>query len=237
MIDIVIPYRLMNEGVELKYALRSAEKYLAGIGNVFIVGEKPDWLQEVIHISMKDGNMMAGRERNIYNKVLAAANDPRVSDYFLYMNDDHFLLEYFEAGEFPPFWFNTLDSSWEANDTPYKQTLLNTMGVLPMGGMERNFDGHCPMLFNRERFVRTFEPVDWSQDYGYCMKTIYCVLNGIEGDYMRDMKISHATLPNELNKLLSSDSRPYFSIGDKALNTTMDIALSCLYPQKSKYEK
>lgn len=236
MIDIVIPYFLINEGLELKYALRSVEKHLFGVGNIFIIGDKPDWLQEAIHIPFKDGNMMAGKERNIYQKVLTAAMDPRVNNYFLYMNDDHFLLRDFEASQFPPYWHNTLSGSLETNKSPYRQTLENTIAALPMGGMECNFDGHCPMVFNRERFVRTFERVDWSIPYGYCMKTMYCVLNGIVGEHMPDLKVSGAPPKGWMQEILM-DKGNYFSISDKSLNKVMRDALEELYPLTSKYEK
>ena len=50
--DIVIPLgtgsRWQNN--ELRFALRSIEKYLTGYDKIFIIGECPSYLQNIIHI-------------------------------------------------------------------------------------------------------------------------------------------------------------------------------------------
>ena len=40
--------------LELRLSLRSIDKYAHNLGRVFIVGEKPDWIKNVIHIPVKD---------------------------------------------------------------------------------------------------------------------------------------------------------------------------------------
>jgi hypothetical protein len=39
---------------ELRYSLRSVEKHLKGYNNVYLVGDKPDWVRNVTHIPKQD---------------------------------------------------------------------------------------------------------------------------------------------------------------------------------------
>lgn len=232
MIDIVIPY-WENEGQELRYALRSFEKYFSGVGNIFIIGDKPSWVNwkaNIIHIAAKDGNRMMGRERNIYKKLMLACAHPAVSDTFLFANDDHFMLQHFPAAAFPYYFHTHLEHSLSlAGDNPYRQTIQNTIDLL--GKFFQNYDSHCPILLEKQLFMKTFSAVDWTRPYGYCLKTVYCHANGIKGEICLDVKIrrrgEYVALPAGL---------PYFSADDKAMDKSLRMTLETLYPNKSKYE-
>ena len=78
MISVVYPLGTGSkwQNNELRYSLRSLSK-ISGIGDVFIVGEKPDWVRNVIHIPCKD--VPFRKEYSIYTKIMAAmANIPSV---------------------------------------------------------------------------------------------------------------------------------------------------------------
>ena len=57
MIDIVIPYRTSKTD-ELKYTLRAIDRHLEH-GKVVIVGDIPDWVQNVLTIPTKRGTHKA----------------------------------------------------------------------------------------------------------------------------------------------------------------------------------
>src|SRR4051812_48140009 len=103
MTDIVIPLnnRSYQKNIELRYCLRSIEKHLSGVGNVFIVGHMPEWVTNVIYIPFEEDPRNRFRDRNIMLKVSEACKDSRVSDDFLMIHDDHFLLAGYDAGAFP----------------------------------------------------------------------------------------------------------------------------------------
>jgi len=104
MIDLVYTIKANDstwEDNELRYSLRSIEKYLSGVGQVFIIGDCPDFLTNVIHIPATDEENREWKDRNIYRKLLIACNDVRISENFLFVNDDHYLTQPFEAGKFP----------------------------------------------------------------------------------------------------------------------------------------
>lgn len=230
MLDVIIPYndRSTQKHLELKMALRSIEKHLNGIRNVFIIGHKPDFLTNVIHIPFEDDPRNRFRDRNICNKIIAACKDRRVSDDFIMVHDDHFLLEDFDAGAFPYYHCGPM----VPGQGQYAHTKENTISVL---GECNNYDTHCPIVFNKHKFMNTVAKVDWTKWYGYCLKTLYCVLNGIEGEYMEDSKIR---LPLRYEEIIYQiRGRKWFSIGDRCfVENGMKRVLEDLYSNKSIYE-
>jgi hypothetical protein len=224
-----------NNDLELRYCLRSVEQHLTGYGDIFIIGRKPDWLKNVIHIPFDEGfaPQSYDKERNIYNKIMAACADERVSDDFLFMNDDHFLLQDYEAGKFPYYCHGWLSEFMTVTD--YKSTISNTNELLwPLGHDCLYFDVHCPIVYNKERFAYVLE-ADWSKPYGFCIKTVYsnCV-EGLKALEQPDLKIDESYPSSRIHQLLSG--RPWFSIGNRAFDGGIKRVLQELYPKKSIYE-
>ena len=231
MIDVIIPLnnRSTVKNLELKFALRGIQKYLKGLGKVFVIGECPDYLQNIIHIPHEDDPRSRFKERNVANKMIAACKDQRISENFLMWHDDHFLLQELQAGTFP------LVHHGKINPGPgqYGETKKNTMALF--GGDINDHDSHCPILLNKKKFLNTIPKIDWSKWYGYCLKTVYCIQNGIKAEYYPDLKIRHANSADEIRGAIAG--RKWFSIGDRCWKGGyMKEVLEELYPEKSKWE-
>lgn len=240
MTSIVIP--LVKNGSrwgdkELRYALRSVEKHLTGYGDIFIIGYCPPWLQNVIHIPATDGDKIYEKERNIYSKILLACEDKRVSEDFLFMNDDHFLLQDFEAAKFPFYSYGFLSDYLHRVD-PYQQTLQNTFDLI---GDHLFFDIHCPILYKKSNFIAMNELslVDWSKKWGCAIKTLYSYflssIDGLRTESFPDLKICDPLSSNKIKELITM--RPWFSMDNHAREGGIETVLQELYPNKSKYEK
>jgi hypothetical protein len=234
MTDICIPLnnRSTQCNLELRYCLRSIQEHLKGVSNVFLIGHKPDWVQNVIRMPAEEDPRNRFRDRNIMNKMLIACKDERVSKDFLMVHDDHFLLADYEAGAFPYYHCGHM----VPNVGQYAETKQNTISLF-CGRDEviNNYDTHCPILFNKERFMRTVPMPDWNRWYGYCLKTLYCITNGITGEYMDDIKIRMPLSAAEITQQLKG--RKWFSIGDRCFTEGgMVDVLEELYPEPSKYE-
>lgn len=223
MIDVIIPCKQIGEDIELRYCLRSIEKYLSGVGQIFLIGDKPAWLQNVIHIPATDEPGYKWSNKNLYEKTRIAIKDERLSEHFLYVHDDHFLLQQYEADKFP-FYYST---QWEGTG-PYRETIKNTKMLL---GECVNFDVHCPILLNKFWF-RALNALDWSKEWGYGIKTYYVHQLGQRVDFTKiaDCKI------REGNPRPQIAGRPWFSTDDRNLGQRMIELLQELYPEKSKYE-
>jgi hypothetical protein len=235
MTSICIPLnnRSTQKNLELRYCLRSIEKHLRGVGEVFIIGYCPEWVQNVTHIPFDEDPRNRFRDRNIMNKMLAACEDERVSDNFIMVHDDHFLLTNYEVGAFPYYHCGHM----VPGQGQYGDTKRNTEQLLsPLAGIPiLNYDAHCPILFNKEKFMKVTN-VDWSKWYGYCLKTLYCVMNGMTGEYMDDLKIRMPLKADKINQAIVG--RSWFSIGDRCWTEGgMKEVLQTLYPTPSKYER
>jgi hypothetical protein len=229
--DVVIPYRhSASNGFELRYTLRSIQKFFPELENIFIIGDCPGFVQNIIHIPFEESPERHHKQRNICCKLLEACQDKRVSDSFAWFSDDHFLLRPYQVE------YNyraTLEESmnkFTAHQT-YKNTLTNTYHKL--GG--RGYDyGHGPMVFEKEKLVRAVAGLSWSIAWGYAIKSLYCGMNGITGEQYPDLKIK-IFLPYKTIGAMIKD-RPYFSLDDRALNVDMKLVLNLLFPTKSIYE-
>jgi hypothetical protein len=92
---------------ELRYSIRSAIKHLKGIGNVWVVGVKPAWL-DVKHIPANDSGRTA--TESVYLKLKKAIAHPEISEDFLFFNDDYYLLKNAPANKFPFYYKDELET-------------------------------------------------------------------------------------------------------------------------------
>jgi|688.fasta_scaffold88607_1 hypothetical protein len=243
-IDIVIPLgkgSFWGDNEELRHCLRGVEMYLSGVRNVVIVGELPKWITNVIHITATDDKGVAWRDRNIYRKIVLAVNDERVSDDFLFMNDDHFLTKSFHAATFP-YYYREYDMIETINkmfkNISWRTVVSNTRNFLLKNNYDvKMFDTHCPIVYNRWRFG-ALQKADWDIPHGYGIKSLYANMNHIEGIYQPDNKIfssedNHKRIMGKINRY------PFFStdfISPPHQKAQREIIQS-IYSKKSKYEK
>lgn len=215
---------------ELRYSLRGIEQHLSNYGEVFVIGERPSFLSNnIIHIPATDGDKTYNKERNIYTKIMAACNDPRVSDDFLFMNDDHFLLSNYRADQFPYYFDGMLGDVSSVSD--YRYTLHNTKSVL--GVDVPCFDVHTPIVYNK-RLFQLLSCYDWSVKFGYCIKTAYCARAGVAGKPYQDLKIKDPLTTDQIKELIKG--RDCFSVDNQAREGGLLQVLNELYPTKSRYE-
>lgn len=118
--SIVIPLSRADRWnhIELKYTLRGIEKHLSGYGDIFIIGAYPDWMKGGVHIPATDNEMVYDKQRNIFRKIMVACGDERVTERFLFMNDEHYLLKNYTAADFPYYYEGELHSQPAISDRP-----------------------------------------------------------------------------------------------------------------------
>jgi hypothetical protein len=226
---------------EIRFSLRSLEKNLTGMGNVFVVGECPAFLQNVIHIPAPDVfDPAVNADGNIINKVLAACADERISDNFLFINDDHMILHPITASEVPMFHkgdMTTFDSDfWKFNY--WRTRLKRTMQVLKqMGFSTFHYDCHAPMLFNRQSFENVMQYFDYSTAPGLTMKSLYgnaTAVNGVRLTTEKRTIFRHYKLA-EIRPLLQQCR--FMSYNDAGLNNSLKWWLMETFPTQSRFEK
>lgn len=237
MVDFVIPLgKSKTDWLDLRYCLRALEKFGKGLGNLYIIGEKPSWIKNVTHHYVSDNPKQEWKERNIYLKTKFACELTDVSENFFFCNDDHVLLQEVDIENYPYYSKGTCYGSMLKNKSHYRATMNHTRKWLEANGHEDfNADGHCPIIFNKKEFLETFTDEMWEVPFGYGMKTIYCAKNNKPMEFMKDCKF-HARLTKEDVKLYSQD-RHVISFSDGALKTGISQYLEELLPNKSIYER
>lgn len=160
-----------HEDMELRLSLRSLEANCKDADRLFIVGNCPRWVEEVVHIPMEDTYVA---EVNAFLKILRAC-ETDISNDFLLMNDDFFMLQPFSAKDYPYFCRGYLED--RISDDPYGKSIENTCDFLQEHGKPRplDFDVHCPMRINKGAFLLlkdTAEKVK-NDDTGLLCRSLY----------------------------------------------------------------
>lgn len=238
MTDIVIP---LGDGSiwqnnELRYCLRSIARFMRGVGIVWVIGERPDFLSEaVVHIPAEDNGR--SREENILNKILIACDRRELSKEFLLFNDDFFLMKKTYAAAVPHYYHSTLEHfhSTKINGR-YKNALANTIADLQQRGLPtRYYDIHVPVLYEKERFRDIMWSYDWNKPDGYVIKSLYCNTAGVHGVSLPDLKIAHPVERlHDLTELIGD--RFMFSVHNGGLNWLMMEFLQRMFPERCIYE-
>lgn len=229
MIDVIFPVGSGSlwQNNELRFSLRSIEKHLKGFRNVWIIGECPDFLQNIIHIPCDD--VKGGvPDTNILRKILLACDNTGSAESFICFNDDHYLMQDFEAKDFPYYYSTNLETyvKKRGNDG-YGRRSRNTLNLLKsLNWPTKYFDTHYPIVYNKNLF-KGFVGANYDHRAkdGMILKSLYCNALQIEG-----VKIDDCKVPYQLIKELPCwSSYPTMSNGAKQF-------LMGKFPQKSKFE-
>lgn len=257
MIDIICPLGTKSHWFdnELKHSLRGIEKYANDFRHIFIIGEYPEYLRPTIeqkndeglieyihlgaiHIPAKD---QFGSQRNIHEKIKLACLDPLVSDDFLFWNDDFFLTDFINCEEYPYYRYGILEdkiSKRIANDG-YRRAMENSQRFLKEHDRcTMYYDIHCPIIYNKKKYLELMDQVDWSVPNGYVIKSLYANYWQVPSVFMPDLKITADTGLTDIQEKIKD--RHIFSISDGLMLApakTMKNFLEIIYDQKSKYEK
>lgn len=226
---------------EIRHSLRSVEKNLKGYRNVFIVGNIPDWVQHVYDIEFRD-LLQDNADGNIILKVITACNYPDLSEEFLLMADDSFILqpvnareiEYMYKGDYPSL---NKPGYFEANT--WRKRLGRTLKTLhDQGRTSFHYDCHFPFRINKYLFRRIMMNVSFELGIGYTVKSMYGNLANVSPN--RKLTNTQYTIFKEydektINRRLENSR--FLSVNDSGLNSTMKAWIQKRFSEKSKYEK
>lgn len=224
---------------ELLYSLRSLQQYVSNIGQVFIVGEKPRWpIKDAILLPYPDKHIC--KERNIMEKLAYACGHADLSDNFLHCHDDHFMLSYQDAEEFPAWHGATLDmlAKTVAAGNHWRDAVQNTfLALSQMGLTVDNYDLHAPMLFNKHDYPEIMDQYDWAgTPRGFVVKSLYANTFGIaDAVFSGDLKINvaYSEISDLVKKIIGRD---FFSVGNAGLSNNFKKLMAELYPNPSTFE-
>jgi hypothetical protein len=230
MADISIVYALGKgsrlNNIEIRYSLRSLEQHLTVIKDVWVIGEKPDFLTNINHIPQNDTHDVP--DSNIMLKIKKACETPKITDQFLFVNDDHYLLADFQADKFPYFYSQTIQEYQKTRTMDgYRHRCNNTQkSLLSRDLPTKYFDIHYPILYDKKAFLENVvQHYDLTEKHGFILKSLYANAMKIEGTFARDYKLQ--SVPPKQCQVFSTYPKP---------NASIYRFLEYKFPKSSKFE-
>ncbi len=224
MMSLVIPFRFgTGDSLELKLSLRSWEKHSSDlVEDVYLIGdEKPTWYYG--STIPCDNNIKVTPICRVLKKLMIACEDPRITERFVYTNDDCFLVAPFKEG---PFFM--CNSPLREGGVHHRGFQL-TEAELAKRGITKFLDCelHYPVIYEKSRCLKLLNEIDITQPYSF--RTLYFNLINQQLAPERDHKRPDWTLPRPGEWCVSTSDN---TIGQQKF---IDWARR-EYPNKSRWE-
>ena len=236
-IDIFIPLGPGSryENIEIKYALRSIEKYAIGWRKIWIVGAIPSFLHETDRIRLIQKNeYKCNKQSRVQRKIQWAIENLSITDNFAYWNDDFLVLKQFDIRCIPNYVNGNISLSKQ--NSGWRECRRRTGQMLKDSGKTiYNFDIHVPLIFNKEKHLQLKEWWHKLSNETPLMRSLYG--NNFCSDNiqrLRDIKLQQKwkiVIDNILN-----GNRWVISYGDGALKTGFGEWMQAFLPTKSSFE-
>lgn len=229
-----------TDSLELRYSLRS----LANIphGKVYIVGEKPEWATNVEYLPVPQDK---SKPENWTANLLRAVNDPDISEDFIMMNDDFFIMHQME--DVPALHFGLMKSVIADFDRRYPEGSMYIENMKQLykrfrtEGLDNplSYELHTPMVLNKAKVRELY--ADPAYVIPYHFRTLYGNKYQVGGKATKDFKLYINPAHNDPEFLTDPQGfmsrQPFLSVNggsfkDKVIRDFLDRA----FTDKSPYE-
>lgn len=221
---------------ELRYSLRSLEKFGQNVDRVFITGECPKFIDKT-KITFLPELDIGCRAINHWWKVDQTFRKTDIGDRALLMYDDIFFCKPTDLANYPWRWRKMLPT--ERPENGYKRSLYNTFVWLQKNGFTTvDYCLHQPCIYEKEKFLsmeKDFEELKLS-DVGMSPRSVYAnrfVEGKTKTEHMEDLKIR--SFVDNVDNLLKD--RDCFSIADDCLDGPVQWWLDKNLTERSQWEK
>ena len=250
MIDVFYPYyEKASTWQELRYSLRSLERYLKTDFRVWIVGDLPTWIRNVNHIPHKRcEDIMENCTFDAVSKMLLFCRHPQTSEKFIRMYDDILLIgpvdeAYVSKVKAMYDW----DQANEYNYGLWYEQLHRTMKIVRKHGYHGwNHETHFPEVFEKNWMLPVIGKYN-ALENRLLTSTLYYntiypdvfpeVFDRDRGDgiqfFGKDSKFYHSS-----NGYLKSkcNGRKYLVYNDEGLNDNLKSFIEWMFPDPSRFE-
>ncbi len=231
--DVVYPLKKKSQYEELRYSLRSLQN--VPHGRVFIAGaELPQWITNVVHVPVE---RIPGETRyqNAERNWFRASDDHRLTEDFISMNDDFFIMqpiesvEYFNDGPLEPYIEARVDEGIHPN---YEVAMMTALNICKNWHIKKpiGYTLHVPMMMNKYKrmFLHNMFKTELDNNVILLMRTLYGNLFKCGGKHMIDVKFTNANF-NKDTVFLSSNDQSF-------KNGELGEFIRGKFPNKSPYE-
>jgi len=241
-VDIVFPLRTFSaheDNLELRYALRSIEKYLTGYRNIIVVSKAaPSWLRNVTVIDNFDDSQR--KEVNFFAAILAAAEQSD-ADFIQVWCDDFAVLRELDAGKVLPLSNGRDLTGNPGGSSDWQRRLKLTADALSKRDKPTmNFESHTPGMFERQKFIALTEEFK-SERLTAPGITCYSLYHNYYGSRTLPMNTFKATFENNAGGIDAvrdrCDGKFYLGYNDKGFDSGVKAFLEQMFSKPSQYER
>jgi hypothetical protein len=252
-VDILIPLGLGTawQNNELRYCLRSIEKFATGFDRIFIVGDDPGFLNcrgsragcagdTPVICFHPCADIERNKQARIAHKIFWTFQETDISDDAVLFNDDYVLNEPVDLRRLLPYHRGSLAAAAVRQDDPcYKACLIETLEALEAAGKPSlHYDIHVPTILRRAEFLAL--DTWWQRSYrsknGLVVKSTYANNTlPVPGPFIRDCKFRHHYSAEDINSF--TRGRFVFSYCDEGLTPIMKELLCQRFPARCQWEK
>lgn len=220
-----------GENEELRYSLRALEKN-APEGRVWVVGGKPDWYIGD-YLPVKQGS---SKQENVKRNWIAVTSSPKISNSFVMMNDDFFIVESIDS--IPVLNGGTLRNKVLqyksiAPASKYTRILHDTYIKLKRLGYKEplDYELHVPMQMSKKSIESAYRS-------GILMiRSAHGNFNNLGGELISDVKIYEEKTFEVKSFDYKSNRSAFLSSNDNTFDVLGKDILFDMFPDKSSYEK
>lgn len=219
-----------GDNEELRYSIRSAVKNLPH-DNVWVVGDKPDWY--IGPCIMVDQSKT--KYTNAKNNLEAICNSDAISDSFVLMNDDFYIINKIDS-VMPMHGGLLRDKINRYRDTlgqnSYISMLSETLKYISRRGKKDilDYELHIPMVMERSKLANVLENnVLWRSAYGNIFD--------IGGGKMDDVKVYGSGVRSSISYSIDDLRYDFLSSNDDSFEEIKNRILLNRFSHKTKYEK
>jgi hypothetical protein len=225
---------------EIRFSLRAIEKNLQEFRNIWIIGEKPEWIKGIHHIPFQD-ELVNNADGNIIRKVLRVCQEKALSEDFLFINDDHLIMKPIIASKIPPYHKGDMtEFNQEYFETDFwRGRLWRTKNILKEKGYPAyHFDCHIPIILNKKHFPKVISQFNFEKNIGFTMKSLYAnVIYGKDAPKLKGEKVTVFRPMTYDQVKLYCAGRQFVAFNDKGLRVGLKIWLYLNFPNPSSFEK
>jgi hypothetical protein len=217
---------------ELRYSIRSVVQSFPD-SNIWVVGGKPTWY---------DGNYINVKQvltkyRNAIQNLNAICNSNEISEEFILMNDDFYIvknintIETYHGGLL----LDKINLYQKINsNSNYTRKLAATYKKIKSLDIENplDYELHVPMVMEKKKLKQILQNNDQ-----FLWRSIYGNVFGVGGEQMEDVKV-YTKGPLVLKSYnLKKDEHIYLSSADTSFDMILGNILKKQFTEKTKYEK
>jgi len=219
-----------GDNEELRYSIRSIVNSFPK-ARVWLVGGKPDWYSgDFINVEQKHH-----KYANAINNLQELCNSKEISNNFILMNDDFFIIKPIESIDqfYSGFLSDKIDKYVKiTGSSMYIKKLILTRTRLVEQGIQNPYDYelHIPMPMEKDKLnsiIKKYPSCLWRSMYGN--------MYSVGGTQMDDVKVyvnkKHLERSNQI-----TEKSVFLSTEDQAFKMILDSTLLKLFPNPSKYE-